>query len=137
MNIVLFSINPKYAMAILKGKKRVEFRRVPPRGSFSHGVIYATRPVCAVIGYFNVIGVTRATTQVLWEKYGEICGISNDEFLDYFRNRDSGAAIVIQKAIALPKPVPLRDLGIERAPQSFAYLPEIVLKKLEEYRHAH
>ena len=54
--VALMSIHPRYAHAILEGRKTVEFRKRPLAEDVTHVVIYSTVPDRAVIGYFTVDG---------------------------------------------------------------------------------
>ena len=50
----LLSIKPEYAEKILKGEKLVEFRIVAFAQEVSKIFIYATSPVCRIVGEFEV-----------------------------------------------------------------------------------
>ena len=53
--IVLLSIRPEFAEKILDGRKRFEFRRTIFRDTnVTKAIIYASRPVCRVIGEFEI-----------------------------------------------------------------------------------
>lgn len=54
--VALISIRPRYAHAILDGRKTVEFRKRRLAEDVTHVVIYSTRPDRAVIGFFELGG---------------------------------------------------------------------------------
>lgn len=55
---ILLSIKPEYAEKILNGTKLFEFRKFFPRDeSVRKIIIYATSPVCMVIGEFEIGGL--------------------------------------------------------------------------------
>src|SRR5262249_46812686 len=88
--VVLMSIHPEFAQGILGGEKRVEFRRTRFAAAISHVVIYATKPVQQVIGFFKVAGVEQATPRELWRRYKSEGGIPRDLFRAYYRRRSIG-----------------------------------------------
>lgn len=121
--IALLSIHPRFAEAILSGEKRVEFRRTRFSRNVSHVVIYATKPVGKVVGWFEVAGIESRHPDELWGKFQHCGGIAEPDFRAYYSGRSTGHAIRVRKTCRLPKAAPLkavcRDL---RPPQSFAYL---------------
>ncbi|HET6989695.1 MAG TPA: ASCH domain-containing protein, partial [Bacteroidia bacterium] len=50
---VLLSIKPKYAKAIIDGKKKVEFRKLPFKLNVNKVYIYSSAPEQKIIGYFT------------------------------------------------------------------------------------
>ena len=121
--VALMSIHPVYATAILDGTKQVEFRKRPIAHDVTHVIVYATAPVSAVVGVFEVSGQTTATPASLWQKFKQVAGISRDGFDAYFDGRDSATGIGVGTVTALDKPMCLRqDLGLARPPQSFQYV---------------
>ena len=55
----LLSIKPEYAEKILKGEKLFEFRKVAFAQEVSKIFIYATSPVCRIVGEFEVGGIIK------------------------------------------------------------------------------
>jgi predicted transcriptional regulator len=121
--IALLSIHPRHADNILNGSKAVELRRVPISDETSHVVIYATSPVCAVVGWFEVEGVDRASRSAIWETHGATTGVTRREFRRYFEGAAHAVAIRVRRPTRLATPVALDSIpGVSRPPQSFQYL---------------
>lgn len=132
--IALLSIHPRFADLIMKGKKRVEFRKSKFRQEISHVVVYATSPVKRILGYFEVSHIFEGSPQELWDRYGEIGGASRSEFHDYFDSAERGVAIGIAKLRVMRKPMPISALGNSASPpQSFMYLSDKTFKVIQRY----
>ena len=125
--VLLLSLKPRFAEAILSGEKTIELRRIGPRAqSPIRALLYASGPQSALIGTCWVSGVERdICIHELWGRHGPQTAIDNDEFYAYFSGRQTGSALIIDEPETLPQPVPLTDLrsvdGIQ-PPQSFRYL---------------
>jgi len=121
--VVLMSIHPEYAQAILDGTKRVEFRKHPVADDVTHVLVYATAPVSAVVGAFTVTGQDTEHPRSLWRRFKKVAGISRDGFFAYYEGRASGTGIRIGERLAPEAPLSLPDaFGVPRPPQSFQYL---------------
>ncbi|WP_460839872.1 ASCH domain-containing protein [Nocardioides marmoraquaticus] len=121
--VVLMSIHPQYAQAILDGTKQVEFRKRPVADDVTHVLVYATAPVSAVIGAFTVTGQDVEHPKTLWRRFKKIAGISEDGFFTYYDGRVSGTGIRVGDRLAPAEPLPLTDtFGVARPPQSYQYL---------------
>lgn len=131
---VMVSLRPKYARAIASGAKTVELRRrfpeLPPGTPI---VIYTTVPVAAVTGVMWVGEVIRQSPSSLWSAVGDHAAVSRGTFFDYFEGCESGVALVIDRYQPL---APRSSSGLARVwpgfrpPQSFRYVPEVVLGRL-------
>lgn len=63
MNVIL-SIKPCFCKLIFEGVKRYEYRkRVFKRNDVDKVYVYASKPICKVIGYFTVGGIVLRTTK--------------------------------------------------------------------------
>ncbi len=121
--VVLMSIHPSYAEAILRGEKRVEFRKRPVAEDVTHVVVYATLPVGAIIGAFTVAGQETSTPNTLWQTFGEAAGIRHHKFMEYFRWRTKGTCIRVGDVFLASEHLkPSNVFGISRPPQSFQYV---------------
>ena len=82
--VALLSIHPRHAEAILQGEKLVELRRTAVARDVTHVLIYATAPVQAVVGWFDVEGVDVDSKTGIWDAHGAVAGVTRQEFRDYF-----------------------------------------------------
>ncbi len=121
---VLLSIKPEFVERILNGSKQFEFRRrVFKRPNVEKIVIYATSPVCKVIGEFEIEGIIECDIEDLWQQTQEFSGIQKSRFEAYFNGRDIGYAIRIGKVSVYEEPLSLQaDLNVKHPPQSFIYV---------------
>lgn len=122
-DVALLSIRPEYAEAILNGSKRVEFRRTRFTRDVSFVVIYATQPVGKIVGWFEVEAIETGSPDRLWSEFRGCGGITRSQFSAYYDGAKTGYAIRVRRAHRLPQARPLKAAaGLDRAPQSFAYL---------------
>lgn len=121
--VALMSIHPEYAEALLSGSKKVEFRRLAPKEKVGYVVVYATKPVGAILGVLQIDSVERDSPERLWARYRDVGGISFDGFFQYFDGCAQGSALVVKQAWRCKAPMDLHGLGLAgKAPQSFKYL---------------
>ena len=121
--IALLPIHPEYALRILSGQKRVEFRRARFALEPRYIVIYATHPLKRVVGAFEVVGIEEDTPARLWARHAGCGGVSTSAYAQYFEGRARGFAIRIGRVWRLTSIVPLSKIPSVRAvPQSFKYL---------------
>lgn len=78
--VALMSIHPRYAWAILEGRKTVEFRKRRLADDVTHVVIYSTVPDRAVVGYFTVEGQETSTPASLWGQFHDRGVIDESDF---------------------------------------------------------
>jgi predicted transcriptional regulator len=122
---VLISIYPRYAEAIRRGEKQVEFRKVRFKRPIKHLVVYATAPVSAVVAVAEVAGMDEGSPATIWEQWSDVGSITRDDFFAYFEGSDCAVAIELGQVRDLAADVDLQLLFPgRRAPQSFAYLRE-------------
>jgi predicted transcriptional regulator len=120
---VLLSIKPEFAEKIFSGEKRFEFRRVMPTQAVERVIVYASSPVCRLIGEFKVRRVVTASPAELWRLTRLYAGISKSYFDVYFTGRDQAHAFEVETSLRYEMPIdPRRVLRTFRAPQSFVYL---------------
>lgn len=123
--VALMSIRPRYARAILEGRKTVEFRKRPLAEDVTHVVIYSTVPDRAVIGYFTVQAQKTRTPAELWKEFHDQGVIDEGDFFAYYAGRDQATGIQVGTVTRLRDPLSLADhLGVARPPQSFQYLTD-------------
>ncbi len=125
--MVVLSLKPRFAEAILSGVKTVELRRTVPKIVVpTRALLYATTPVRALRGTCIITNVQTADLAALWREYGSRSDLGQHEFQQYFDGVDMGTALVLTEPRAFGRRVPLQDLRAEprgfRPPQSFAYV---------------
>jgi predicted transcriptional regulator len=96
MNVIL-SIKPKYANAILAGEKKVEFRKLTFKKEIEKVYIYSSAPEQRIIGYFTIKNIISDTPERLWRKFNRVGSINEEDFFDYFENKEIGYSICIEK----------------------------------------
>jgi predicted transcriptional regulator len=123
--IVLLSIKPRFADAIIAGAKRVEFRRTRCRPGLDTAIIYVTAPTKKILGYFEVTRVEEMSPVTAWRRYGEVGGISRMEFDRYYAGAARAVVISVGRVVRLPFVRHLGALGAryKRPPQSLQYVP--------------
>jgi len=121
---VLLSIKPEFAEKILNGQKNFEFRRTIFRdATVAKVIIYASSPVCRVIGEFDVEGVLSMSMHALWRRTRKQAGISWLVFSEYFEGKEECHAIMVANPMRYPEPKALIEaVGLSRPPQSFTYV---------------
>lgn len=118
----LLSVKPNFADAIIRGKKKYEFRRNIFARQVDVVLVYATVPVRRVVAEFDVCSVISESLPLLWERTHHLAGIDSEFFWKYFEGRDYGHAIEIGDVRQYKIPFcPIEELGV-RPPQSFVYL---------------
>jgi predicted transcriptional regulator len=121
---VLLSIKPEHVKKIFSGQKKYEFRRsVFKNKKTTHVVVYASSPVRKVVGEFEIVNILHDDVNALWERTHFLAGISEEEFFNYFSDRDKGYAIQIGKTQRYLHPLSVEGKYGLNPPQSFAYLP--------------
>lgn len=127
--VALLSIHPRHAAAIMRGEKKVEFRKRPFGRQITHVVVYATAPVARIVGAFRVAGCDMASPDRLWARYGTVGGIDRAFFDAYYGTRTSGVAIRVD-GDPVPLDLPLAATGQTCPPQSYAYLDQGVAESM-------
>lgn len=126
MTNILMSIKPKYAHAILEGKKKVEYRRIVPKGNDEYGVVYvySSLPDGKVIGEFGYDSIVSLPVDELWDKTKDVGYIEKADFDRYFNGKKDGHAFNVTCAVHYSEPKSLKDFGLSRPPQSWCYINE-------------
>ncbi len=121
--IVLMSIHPEYAEALLDGTKTVELRKSAVADDVSHIVIYATAPIQRVLGWVETVSVEHGSPSAIWKKHRSRTGIREREFRGYYRGHRSAVAIQVESPRRLDEPLELSAVedGLT-PPQNWRYL---------------
>lgn len=123
MKVALLSIKPKYAEAILEGKKLFEFRKRPIGHDVDRVLIYVTKPYGKIVGSFRIGDVIIDTPQRLWELLNSISGLTAEEFFKYYEGYNKGVAIEIKDVIRFSEYIdPKKFIPGFRPPQSYIYI---------------
>ena len=124
---LLISVRPEHAERILNGEKTVELRRLRPQLADNDSVvIYATSPTRAIVGTFTVAGLVEASPAQLWPTVAMNCGISRQQFIEYFHGAARAFAINLRNAKRLRQSLSLPTIRSTipgfRPPQGYHYL---------------
>lgn len=125
--MVVLSLKPRFAEAILARVKTVELRRTEPKIVVpTRALLYAASPVRALLGTCIITSVQPLDLLALWQKHGSGSGLLYHEFQEYFEGVDVGTALMLTQPRAFSRPISLQDLRAKpkgfRPPQSFAYV---------------
>lgn len=123
---MLLSVRPRYAESILVGAKRAEIRRKRP--GVMPGtplIIYATKPLGAVIGTANIDEVCEGTPADLWDQYQQHVAVSQEEFDQYLIGTSTAYLLLLSGARRLSVPLTLdnmRESADFQPPRSYRYV---------------
>lgn len=129
---ILLSIHNRHAMAILRGEKLFEFRRVLPKREPRWVSLYATSPVSMIVGEFEVARLLDGwPLEELWAETEPHAGITRAEFDKYFARevgkyfaREVGSAIEVFEPKRFRRAIDPREADPDfHPPQSFCYWP--------------
>ena len=125
--MVVLSLKPRFAEAILAGVKTSELRRTEPNIVVpTRALLYAASPVRALLGTCIITNVRSADLADLWREHGSEAALLHEEFLQYFEGVDVGTALTLTQPRPFSRRIPLHDLRTKpksfRPPQSFAYV---------------
>ena len=123
--MMILSLRPRFADAILSGVKTVELRRTEPKIRIpTRALIYASTPVQALLGTCVVTSVESGHLGTLWQVHSAGSGLDHAEFLSYFEGVEAGTALSLASPRRFRRPVPLEELRSRpkgfRPPQSFS-----------------
>jgi Uncharacterized conserved protein len=119
---MLLSINPEHVDKILAGDKKFEYRKVRCRSDVKKIVIYVTYPTMQVVGEVDVLDIIEDAPDKVWEKTFEYAGITRQYYEKYYKGKKKAIAYKLGNIEKYKIPIPLSELGINSAPQSFIYL---------------
>lgn len=123
MNVIL-SIRPNFCKMIFCGLKVYEYRkRIFTCSDVDKVYVYATKPICRIVGYFTIDEVIADKKNDIWEKTHKDGGISKEFFDAYFKNSDTAYAIKIGQVVKLDTPIDPKEVIKDfHAPQNFMYV---------------
>lgn len=125
--MVVLSLRPRFAEAILAGAKTVELRRTEPKIVVpTRALLYAASPVRALLGTCIITSVRSTDLAALWQEHGSHAALSYEDFRRYFEGVDVGTALTLTEPRRFSCKVALEDMRAKprsfRPPQSFAYV---------------
>lgn len=122
MNVIL-SIRPNFCKLIFSGQKMYEYRkRVFTRSDIDRVYVYASKPICRIVGYFTIDEVIKDTPSNIWANTHKDGGITKEYFDAYFKGCHTAHAIKIDEVVKLEKPInPKTVITDFIAPQNFTY----------------
>ena len=110
-------------MKILSGEKLYEYRKTVFRRPVEKVYIYASSPICMIVGEFRIDDVLEATPNELWASTRTAPGVTRSFFFRYFKGKSKAYAIKVKDVVAYPTPVsPYNICQNFRAPQNYIYL---------------
>jgi type I restriction enzyme S subunit len=113
----------------MSGEKIFEFRKTRlSKDKIGKIYIYSTAPVKKIIARIVIEDILEDSPDALWNRCKSKSGISEEEFFNYFSEKDIAFAIQIKKVEKLKKPIdPYKKLENFAPPQSYYYLRDGVL----------
>lgn len=123
MNVIL-SIRPTFCKMILSGQKVYEYRkRIFTRSDVDKVYVYATKPICKIVGFFTIDEVIEDAKTNIWAETHIGSGISKEYFDAYFKNCDMAHAIKIGEVVKIDNPIDPKEVIKDfHAPQNFMYV---------------
>ena len=121
MNAIL-SIKPQFVAEIIAGRKRYEFRKKGFKQDVKTIFVYASSPVCRIVGEFELGAILEGTPEYVWALTADRSGISKSFYDQYFRSHAFSYALEIKSFKRYKTPInPYTAIKDFHAPQSFCY----------------
>ncbi len=130
--IAFYPIKPVYIDRILQGEKKYELRRKLPKTKIEYVFLYATSPVCQVVGYAKVGLTLNESKESLWKKLSPFFGLNENDFFDYFEGVDNACAIELLEVFKFKEPFHPKVISKNFVvPQSFRYIEKEVFNRFK------
>ncbi|MET7706083.1 hypothetical protein [Micromonospora sp. NPDC005413] len=124
--VLLLSLRPRFAEAILSGAKTIELRRRPINAKPGTKVIlYSSAPVMAIVGTARLNQVMVSNPQTAWNVHHPALGLRKDEYDAYLDGSQLAYLLHLSQVCTLNEPLHLHRLrqdGGFHPPQSFRYV---------------
>lgn len=125
MNAIL-SIKPQFVDEIIAGRKGYEFRKKCFKQDVKTVFVYASSPVCRIVGEFKLGEVLEGTPEHIWSLTSHKSGISKSYFDEYFMKHNVSFALEIRSFKRYATPVdPYVSIKGFHAPQSYCYIETV------------
>ena len=122
MNVIL-SIKPQFVEEIIAGRKKYEFRKKGFKKQVRKVFIYASSPVCRIIGEFTLGQILEGPPDMIWSKTSSHAGITREFFDKYYEKKGNAYALEIKDLKVYDNPInPMAVFGQFTPPQSFCYV---------------
>lgn len=121
---VLLSIKPEFVAKIESGEKIYEYRKTIFRHpDIKTVVVYATFPICRIVGEFAIEKIESGTPQEIWQETHTRGGVTKRFYDNYFNKSDVAYAIKIGGYRKYPSSMKIEEIYPNMtAPQSFKYI---------------
>lgn len=122
--VILLSIKPEYSKLIFKGEKTIELRRRFPDLEGGYVLVYESSPTKEITGLFKVKKTYMKDIKDL-EEFSEKARVTKTFINEYFKGKEKGVAIEIEKVFEFEEKISLEKLRVEghfHPPQNFRYL---------------
>ncbi|MBU7037538.1 MAG: hypothetical protein HXS52_06375 [Theionarchaea archaeon] len=107
----------------MDGEKKYEFRRRIFRKDVESIYIYSTSPVKRIVGVLRMDKILEGSVETIWEECSSHAGLSREEYLCYFENKEKAFAIKIREVKAFEDPIDPHTICEDfMPPQSFCYV---------------
>jgi predicted transcriptional regulator len=139
-DVVLLSIDSRFADQIYSGEKEYEFRKTPLPNGIEY-VVLMENGTRKVTGGFTIKDVHEESVPDLWEKYGQDLS-EEDRFFSYYSSWDRGLAIEIDTPEQYEEPLDVSDLentdpGLKVPDRfHFVYIPNQTLRRISSQSNA-
>lgn len=122
MNAIL-SIKPQFVEEIVAGRKRYEFRKKGFKEQVGKVYIYASSPVCRIVGEFVLGNILEGNLDDIWSKTSKAAGITREYFDEYYTNKELAYALEIKSFKSYREPInPYTHFSRFTPPQSYCYI---------------
>lgn len=121
MNIIL-SIKPEFVEKIFSGEKKYEYRKILFKHKVDKVYIYASRPICKIVGEFEVEDIICDTPEHVWELTKKQSGVSRNFYDKYYKGKEKAVALKITECKKYKECIdPEQVVPNFKVPQSFIY----------------
>ena len=128
----ILSIKPQFVEEIIAGRKTYEFRKKGFKERVRKIYVYASSPVCRIVGEFTLGQVLEGQPELIWSKTSNHAGITRAYFDEYYDKREIAYALEIKSFKVYDKPInPYNILERFTPQQSFCYVRSNLLGKVE------